>query len=371
MLGHDAFDKLGPPRAHQPVKPDDFALSDGQADVIDCMAATGAGQGDGFGAKHLGPEIGRGQTGKFLRPLTDHRADDPGDVHARHRAVAGDQPVAQDGDVVADPDQLVQPVTDVDDPHAIRRKVADHAEQDLDLGRRKGAGRLVQDQDSGVLRQRLGDLDDLLLADAQMPKGSVRVDLLLQPPHQRRRRLPLKSGVDVDPGAQGFATDEDVFRHRQVRKQVQLLKHDADALCHRVGFRPEHHLAPVHQDLALGQGFDPGDDLHQSGFARAVFAHQHVDRAHAQIEVHAFQGTGAGIDLDATPDLQADPAHRVTSITVTSQGSLAAFSVTAPVKPSTCPTRSPSGRVTIGDTRSLIARPSLANSIWSRKSLKS
>ena len=45
------------------------------------------------------------------------------------------------------------------------------------LGRREGGGRLVHDEDAGVERERLGDLDELLLADAQAADAGVRVEL--------------------------------------------------------------------------------------------------------------------------------------------------------------------------------------------------
>ncbi len=204
--------------------------------------------------------------------------------------------------MVAHPDQLVQAVRNVDDADALRFQLGDDAEQHLDLGSRQGAGRFVQDQDAGVLRQGLGDFDDLLLADPEVIKRRVGVDVLFQPLHQRPRGPALSARVDVDARPDGFMTDEDILGHGQVREQVQLLKDDADPGLDRIGLAAELDLAACHFDPAFGQCLDPSDDLHQRGLARAVFAHQHVDCPHPEVEVHAFQRAGAGVDLHAAPD---------------------------------------------------------------------
>ena len=68
---------------------------------------------------------------------------------------------------------------DIDDAHAVGLEVTDHPEQDFHLGRRQGRCRLVEDQDAGILDQRLGDLNDLLLSDAQIAQGRVRIDIVM------------------------------------------------------------------------------------------------------------------------------------------------------------------------------------------------
>ena len=72
--------------------------------------------------------------------------------------------------------ELLEPVRDIDDRHALRLQIRDHAKQDLDFGRAQRGGRLVHDQDADVLRHGLGNLDELLLADHQILDPSARVD---------------------------------------------------------------------------------------------------------------------------------------------------------------------------------------------------
>ena len=62
--------------------------------------------------------------GEILGIGADHLAHDPGDVDLAHRRLSGDPAVAQDGDEVADADQLLQAMRDVDDGDAARLEVA-------------------------------------------------------------------------------------------------------------------------------------------------------------------------------------------------------------------------------------------------------
>ena len=75
--------------------------------------------------------------------------------------------VAKHGDAVAIVEDLRHAVGDVDDRDAARGEVAHDPEQDLRLALGQRRGRLVEDQHAAVQRQRLGDLDQLLLRDRE------------------------------------------------------------------------------------------------------------------------------------------------------------------------------------------------------------
>ena len=83
---------------------------------------------------------------------------------------------------------LVEPVRDVDDADAVGRELPDDAEEPRAFRRRQRRGRLVHDEDARVERQRLGDLDELLLADAQPGDPRLRVELDPEPLEQAPRR---------------------------------------------------------------------------------------------------------------------------------------------------------------------------------------
>ena len=87
--------------------------------------------------------------------------------HRRDQLVAADSsaigalgdgaPVAHHGDPVADGVELVEPVGDEDDRHALARAAADDVEQDADLVLGERRRRLVHDHELGLGGQRAGD----------------------------------------------------------------------------------------------------------------------------------------------------------------------------------------------------------------------
>ena len=90
-------------------------------------------------------------------------------------------------------------------------------------------GRLVEDEDAGVDRERLGDLDQLLVGHRQAPDERVGVDPDVEQleqafrgaPHLAPRRRSRSRRV-------GGSAEEDVLGHREVREQARLLVDDRD-----------------------------------------------------------------------------------------------------------------------------------------------
>ena len=107
-------------------------------------------------------------------------------VELGDRRVSTCAPVAEHGDAVGELHDLVDAVRDVDDRDAVAGELPDDLEQPLAFGRRQGRGRLVHDQDAGVDRQRLGDLDQLLLADAQRRRRARRGRASMPKPPSKR-----------------------------------------------------------------------------------------------------------------------------------------------------------------------------------------
>ena len=151
-----------------------------------------------------------------------------------HRFAPGHAAIAKDRDVVADPYQLLEPVRDVDDRHALRLEIRDHAKQDLDFGRAQRGGRLVHDENADVLRHGFRDFDQLLLADHQILDPSARIDRRAQAVHDGRSLALLLGMVDVA-AAHDLAIGENILRHREIAEEVEFLEHHADAMAHRVG----------------------------------------------------------------------------------------------------------------------------------------
>ena len=90
---------------------------------------------------------------------------------------------------------------------------------------------------------------------------------------------------------------ENVLGDREIAKQIQLLKDDADAVLGGVGGVCEHDGLSVEQNPTERRAFDAGDDFHQRRFAGAVLADEHIDRAATDFEIGLFDRDRAGIDF--------------------------------------------------------------------------
>ena len=221
---------------------------------------------------------------------------------------------------------------DVDDADAVRPQVLDDGEQMRDLGVVERRGRLVHDEDLGVERQRLGDLDQLLARHRQVADLALGVDVDLHADEQRRR-VGVGLGFVGEPAeaAARLAADEDVLRRREVAHQVQFLMDDADAEVLRGARAGQRHWLAVDEDLAGIRLVDPRQHLHQGRLAGAVFAHQRMDLAGAQVETRAAQRMDARKVLFDAAHLDERGRFRRRRRLVS-----LAFSHAAPLLPLTC-----------------------------------
>ena len=198
--------------------------------------------------------------------------------------------------MIGDLKRLFEVVGDIDDRHALGGQVADDLEQDLNLRRRQGAGRLVHDQDAAVHRQGAGDFHDLLLAKAQLLDRGQRVDLFLQTLHQDLGLTLFLGEIDAG-GAHDLAPHEDVVTHRKVGGEAQLLVDDRDATIARLGRIGEGDRLAVQHDLARGRLNHARKDLHQRRLARAVLAEKRRHLPAMDVEIHALQRLNGAIGL--------------------------------------------------------------------------
>ncbi len=228
-------------------------------------------------------------------------------------AVGGHRPaVAQHGDAVRDLEDLLQAVADVDGRHAPRPQLADDGQQPLRIRLGQGGGGLVEDEDARVLGQRLGDLDHLLLADAQLLHRPIGVDVQS---HAGEGGLGVgRDRVPVDEAApHRLVPQHQVLRHRELGDESQLLGDERDAV--RLGGLQgaEVHGLPAQEDLAAvgPAGIEPAEDLDQRALAGAVFAAERVDLALLEVEGNAVEGADAGELLRDRAELE--ERHQLTA----------------------------------------------------------
>ena len=257
---------------------------------------------------------------EFLHVAPRHHPDQAGarSLGDRHRPDQGT--VAQDGDRVAQLEDLLHPVGNVDHRHAFAGEAADDVVQPQRLAHRQGGGGLVHDQDAGVERKGLGDLDQLLLADPQRPHQRCRRGTEIQRLQQLRRRPLLASAVDEERSPDHLRAQEDVVGHRHARHQVQLLMDDRQPVSGRIAGAAEPHGLAVDGDLALVVGIDAAGDLHQRRLAGAVLAHQGMDLAgvHGEIDTlehrHPTEGFADAAHAEKRRTVGAAAADRFSSL---------------------------------------------------------
>ena len=168
----DAHRELGAAGAHQPGEADDLAAAHEEARVLHDEPV-----GDlrvlHDPVLHLEEHLAdvRRVVGEAaLERAADHPADDAVLVDAvfLHVERLDGAAVADDRDLVGDLLDLVELVGDHDRADALALQPQDEVEQVAGVGLVERRGRLVEDEQLDLLVQRLGDLDQLLLADADV-----------------------------------------------------------------------------------------------------------------------------------------------------------------------------------------------------------
>ena len=280
----DGARHLGSPCPHQAGKTQDLATPQLERHLAEHPFSPEAAHRQ----QHLAAGHARGRRELVFQRTPDHAFDDLVD-RGVGEIVRGDvAPIAQHRHPVDDRGHLVEPVRDVEDAHAAALQLVDHLEQlaGFRLGERRGG--LVHDQQLGIERQGLGDLDHLPLRDRQRAHDGVCRDA-------DPEALQACQGVGVQacavdkPALAGLAGQVDVFGHRQVRHEVQLLVNDRDA--RRLGLvrRIEvPHFALVGERAFVGREL-AADHFHQRRLAGAVFAAHRVHLAAVQFQAHPFE----------------------------------------------------------------------------------
>jgi len=121
-------------------------------------------------------------------------------VHRRREDVPG---VAEDSHGLAQLEDLLEMVADVEKRDALLSQLPDAAEQPLHPGAVEPSCRLVEDHEPRSERQCAGDLDQLALLDGEAAGRRPHVDVHLPHPAVERDRLPafVESGNRHDPCA--------------------------------------------------------------------------------------------------------------------------------------------------------------------------
>ena len=194
--------------------------------------------------------------------------------------------IAQHRHLVGDAKDLVEAMSDIDDPEAAGPQPVEDIHQAGNIRLRQSRRRLVQHQKIAAQRQGPGDGNDRLLGCRQA-RGHVPRGRSPYPCGERLggggvRRRP----VDQPVPARIAGQDGDILRDRHRVDQAQVLMDEVDRQV--VGARND--WAAVDEDLAGGGRVDPGQQLDQGRLAGAVLTEQRVDLATPDGEVDPVEG---------------------------------------------------------------------------------
>ena len=164
------------------------------------------------------------------------------------------------------------------------------------FSQRERTGRLVHDDDAGVLRQRLGDLHHLHLPGSQTGDGRAAGKSDPDPPHQVRRAV-----VFIAPRDQKCKTaprpllisKKDIPGNVEIWSEHQFLMNQRNAL--PFGFRnavQNNRLTPD-RNLPRIRLIGPAQNLHERAFARPILAHQREHFPLMQGNPHVLQRNDA------------------------------------------------------------------------------
>jgi hypothetical protein len=219
-----------------------------------------------------------------------HSTNEIGGGQAFEWSVRHDSPIAHDRDPLAEGEDLIEPMRDEEQGGALGTEGAHHIEEAVDLGRRERGCRLVHDDDPRVERQRLDDLNDLLVCDGEASSRAVRVEWHPQAAHQPPDTAVHFGTVDPPPTGEGLTAHEDVLGNRQVGEQGGLLVDDRDTR-RASRCRPAEVGVVAVQDETPGiRAMHTGDQLDDGGFACAVLTHQAVHLARSECYRHVLDG---------------------------------------------------------------------------------
>ena len=242
-----------------------------------------------FKAKHLLAELARAVHVGGGIGAAHHQFRDGLRVGVRDVTRAHHDAVAQHGVAVGYLEDLVHLVGDEDEGHSLVLFQAFYdGEEMVYLLVAECGGGLIEDDELGIDKERLGDLKQLLFCRIECGDEVGGVDLHAQPLEKFAGLFDHRALVgDAEFG--DLLAHENVFVHLEVVEDIDLLVHEGDAralgLLHRgvdKGFAVKDDFSPV-------TGVDAREDVHESGLPRAVLAEERMHLALPDAEVHLVE----------------------------------------------------------------------------------
>ena len=146
----------------------------------------------------------------------------------RHLPLPRDAPVAQHDHAIGDLEHFVETVRDVDHRDAARAQPAQRREQPRHLIGGQACGRLVEDKDFGLGRERAGDRHQRLFGAAQILDARVGIDVGAERLQRDRGAAARRGPIDHAEAARKAERHADVLGHRHPVDQAEVLMDEGD-----------------------------------------------------------------------------------------------------------------------------------------------
>ena len=228
---------------------------------------------------------GRGQR------AADHERDDLLFRNIGDREAADVRAVSQHGQVVAEAPNLLHPVGDEDRGDAPLPQPLDQPLQPFHILGGKRRGRLVQQQDPGLARDRTGNLDPLLGGKVECRDLHAGVDIVeAHVPKHLAHELFRAPPAHLPEQPRGLVGQQHVLRDREVLDQRDFLIGGLDAAAVRGPGTAQPCTLAEEGDIAGVRPDQAAENLDQRGLAGAVLAQQRVHVAGPDGQRHIIQG---------------------------------------------------------------------------------
>ena len=178
---------------------------------------------------------------------------------------------------------FIKLVGNIQDRDPLFAQAPDLIKQDLDLAPGQNRGRLIQNQDIGFFRKRLGDLNHLTVRHRKIANACARIDITLQL-IQKLLRLCAHGCLIKEPAALDLTAQKDVFFNGQLLGKVQFLMDQDHAVAFANFTVGKLDRGLIKDQLATGWLMIARKNFNQCGFTRTIFAQKRMDLARMQID---------------------------------------------------------------------------------------
>ena len=184
-----------------------------------------------------------------------------------------------------DPTNLIHPVADVENSHALGLEAANIFKKPVNLRFRERGGWFIKNEEPAALRERACNFDELLLTDSEPCCWRLWIKLIESHPSEGMPGLSLQFRIPNEAATPRKPIQKKILRHRECAEHVQLLEHHDHARFFRRALAGRRTRLPVQRHGAGVCAEQPREDACQRRFASAIATQKRMHLARLQLEI--------------------------------------------------------------------------------------